>query len=45
MRKILLGLMGGWLAFQAGAAGEAGWLTVLDQPLAKAQGNTVRLGE
>jgi protein disulfide-isomerase len=37
MRKILLGLMGGWLAFQAGAAGEAGWLTVLDQPLAKAQ--------
>ncbi len=37
MRKILLGLIGGWLAFQAGAAGEAGWLTVLDQPLAKAQ--------
>ena len=37
MRKILLGLMAGWLVFQAGAAGESGWLTVLDQPVAKAR--------
>ena len=29
--------MAGWLGFQAVAAGEAGWLTVLDQPLAKAR--------
>jgi len=29
--------MAGWLVFQAGAAGESGWLTVLDQPVAKAR--------
>ncbi len=31
--------MGGWLALQTVAADEAGWLTVLDQPVAKAQLN------
>jgi len=37
MRKVLLALLGGWLALQSVAADEAGWLTVLDQPMAKAQ--------
>ncbi len=37
MRTMLLVLMVGWLAVQTSAAGEAGWLTVLEQPLAKAQ--------
>ena len=39
VKKVLLILLGGWLALQPVAADEAGWLTVLDQPMAKAQSN------
>jgi len=39
MKNILLILAVGWLRLQSVAAGETGWLTVLDQPVAKAQAN------